>query len=153
MKRLVGLFLITLTILGLFIIPAYGMEAFYIDNYDVEIQVFEDNTYSVNEKIDVFFTENRRGIYRTIPLYSSNSDARIDNIKVENDPYTVSYDADSVEIRIGDPDVYISGQKFYNISYEFKIGEDKIPNYDEFYFNLIGDQWDTYINNATFTIE
>ncbi len=153
MKRLVGLFLITLTILGLFIIPAYGMEAFYIDNYDVEIQVFEDNTYSVNEKIDVFFTESRRGIYRTIPLYSSNSDARVDSIEVENEPYKVSYDANSVEIRIGDPDIYITGQKIYDISYEFKIGEDGIPSYDEFYYNLIGDQWDTYINNATFTIK
>ncbi|MFP4456851.1 MAG: DUF2207 domain-containing protein [Clostridia bacterium] len=153
MKRLVGLFLITLTIFSLSVIPAYGQEAFYIDNYDVEIQVFEDNTYSVNEKIDVFFTDSRRGIYRTIPLYSSESDARVDGIKVKNDPYAISYDASSVEIRIGDPDIYITGQKTYEISYNFKIGEDGIPSYDEFYYNLIGDQWDTYINNASFTIE
>ncbi len=153
MKKLVSLILVTIAIFSLFIIPAYGMEAFYIDNYDIDIKVHEDNSYSVTEKIEVFFTEDRRGIYRTIPLFSSNSDARVENIKVPNDPITVSYSNNSVEIRIGDPDIYINGKKSYEITYDFIVGIDGIPNYDEFYFNLIGDQWDTYINNASFTIE
>jgi len=153
MKKLVSLIIISITILSLFVIPAYGMEAFYIDNYDINVVVHEDNSYSVTEQIDVFFTQDRRGIYRTIPLFSSESDARVENIKVANDPYTVTYDASSVEIRIGDPDVYINGKKSYKISYDFIIGVDGIPSYDEFYFNLIGDYWDTYINNASFTIE
>src|SRR6056297_239104 len=153
MKKLVSLILVTIAIFSLFIIPAYGMEAFYIDNYDIDIKVHEDNSYSVTEKIEVFFTEDRRGIYRTIPLFSSNSDARVENIKVPNDPITVSYSNNSVEIKIGDPDIYINGKKSYEITYDFIVGIDGIPNYDEFYFNLIGDQWDTYINNASFTIE
>lgn len=152
MKRFVSFSLIVLAIFSFFIIPASGKEAFYIDNYDVEIQVFEDNTYSVTEEIEVFFTEERRGIYRTIPLFSSDDKARVEKIHVEGGPYTTSYESNSVEVRIGDPDVFLSGKKVYTISYDFLIGKDKNLDYDEFYFNLIGSEWDTSIKNANFTV-
>ena len=42
-------------------------EPYYITAYHVDIDVSEDNVLSITEEIDVYFNEERHGIYRTIP--------------------------------------------------------------------------------------
>lgn len=39
-----------------------------------------------------------------------------------------------------------------HIKYTYNIGKDPVKNADELYFNLIGDEWDTVINNISFKI-
>jgi uncharacterized membrane protein YgcG len=153
MKKAIGYSLLLVLLLGTMVIPALAQEAFTIEEYNVDIVVREDNSYSVTEEINVFFTEQRRGIFRNIPTFSSNSDARIRGIKVKDHQYTVTSQSNYVEVRIGNPDVYISGSQSYTITYEFIIGDDRIADYDEFYYNLIGTEWDTIVREANFKIE
>jgi hypothetical protein len=56
-------------------------------------------------------------------------------------------------IKIGDPDSTMTGPMNYTISYLYNLGRDPGKDYDELYFDLIGDQWDTTIDNITFQIE
>ena len=39
-----------------------------ITNYDIKIDVKENNVLYVNERIDVYFDYERHGIYRIIPI-------------------------------------------------------------------------------------
>jgi len=55
-------------------------------------------------------------------------------------------------IKIGDPNQTFTGTKDYVISYLYNIGKDTGKGYDEFYFNLIGDSWDTTVDGIEFTI-
>ena len=55
-------------------------------------------------------------------------------------------------LKIGDEYLTFTGAKEYTIRYTYNIGKDTGKDYDEFYFNLIGDQWDTAIGNVTFTV-
>ena len=55
-------------------------------------------------------------------------------------------------IRIGNPNVTITGEKNYVINYIYSIGRDTGRGYDELFFNLIGHGWDTTISNITFNI-
>lgn len=131
-----------------------------LDNYDVNINVNEDNTFDITETINAFFNVPKHGIYRKIPTKNkvvrldgttSYNRAKISDIEVY-DNYTTSTKNGNKVIKIGDADVTLTGEKQYTIKYVYNLGKDTGKDYDEFYYNIIGDEWDTTISNVTFTI-
>ncbi len=133
---------------------------YVIDNYDIKIVVNEDNTYMITERIDAYFNVEKHGIYRKIPLSNkvvrldgttSHNRAKVSNISV-NEDYSVSTENGYKVIKIGDANHTLSGPKSYMIDYLYNLGKDPSENYDEFYFDLIGNEWDTTISGITFTI-
>lgn len=131
-----------------------------LNNYDINIIVNENNTLNITEKIGAYFNVEKHGIFRKIPLKNkvtrldgttSKNRAKISNIKV-SDNYSLSTESGYKVIKIGDANYTLTGQKNYEISYLYNLGRDTGKEYDELYFNLIGDEWDTSISNITFTI-
>ena len=162
MKRLIQIFVFSLLI-AFSTAPSVnaGVGDFTIEGYHVDIKVTAQNTYRIQETIQVNFPGQRHGIYRDIPLVNAvqrkdgSSDrivARIENIRCE-DKYSTSREGDSYRIQIGDKDVRITGDKEYRISYDYVMGNDVLKEQDEFYFNVIGMNWETIIKNVTFSIE
>ncbi len=145
--------LLLLSLLFLLILPQQALaEAFVIDDYHVEVTVGSDYTYAIKETLAVDFSEARRGIIRTIPLRFSDRPMRIEDIHVPDATYQVSRENDMASIRIGDEDVYLTGQVHYQIEYTLVLGSDADPSQDLFYLNLIGNEWDTSIKNMSFSI-
>lgn len=133
---------------------------YVIDKYDVNIVVNENNTFDIIETIDVYFNVEKHGIYRNIPLKnkivrldgtSSSNKALISNLDV-NSEYESTKENGYLKLKIGSSDITLTGNKQYIIKYNYNIGKDPIKDYDEFYFNIIGNEWDTIINNVTFSI-
>lgn len=138
----------------------YWNYSYVIDSYDINIKVKEDNSFKIDEKIDAFFFIPKHGIFRKIPLRNkvvrqdgttSYNRAKITDIKVDAN-YTTSITDGNREIKIGDADQVLTGEKKYHISYLYNLGRDTGKDYDELYLNLIGKEWDTVIGNVTFTI-
>ena len=131
-----------------------------INKYDINIKVNEDNTYDIEEKITAYFNIPKHGIYRTIPY--KNMVTRLDNTKntnvakltnlYVNAPYTLNKNYNNYIIQIGSSMNTIEGEKEYVIKYNYNIGNDKSKNYDEFYYNIIGTEWDTQISDITFSV-
>ena len=133
---------------------------YYIESYNVDINVSNDNSYDIKETIVAYFNKEKHGIIRNIPTRntvtrtdgSTNTNrAKITNVNV-NEKYSLSRGADEVKLKIGDAGTVLTGRHTYQISYTYNIGNDKLKDADEFYLNLIGNQWDTNINKLTFTI-
>ena len=133
---------------------------YYIESYNVDINVSSDNSYNIKETIVAYFNKEKHGIIRNIPTRntvtrtdgSTNTNrAKITNVNV-NEKYSLSRGADKVKLKIGDAGTVLTGRHTYQISYTYNIGNDKLKDADEFYLNLIGNQWDTNINKLTFTI-
>ena len=133
---------------------------YYIESYNVDINVSSDNSYNIKETIVAYFNKEKHGIIRNIPTRntvtrtdgSTNTNrAKITNVNV-NEKYSLSRGADEVKLKIGDAGTVLTGRHTYQISYTYNIGNDKLKDADEFYLNLIGNQWDTNINKLTFTI-
>lgn len=143
----------------IFAITSLG--GYTIEKYDIKMIVNEDNTFDITETITANFTGyNKHGIYRKIPLKNnitrtdgtkSTNRAKISNISV-SDNYSVSNESGYKVIKIGSSSQTVTGSKTYTIKYTYNIGKDPLKNADELYFNLIGDEWDTSIDNITFTI-
>ena len=141
-----------------------------IQGYDILVDVGGNNVLNVTEKITADFTTPTHGIYRDIPVVVSPTWVingatvrRTYNISVTNVSVTdastgeaLTYQkirtGDNLELKIGDPNVTLTGAKTYLIKYSYGIGNDGISQFDELYYNIIGNEWRTTISNATFTI-
>ena len=166
MKRLlkIGFFVL---FLGVLFAPSIQSKAydFTIEEYHVNIKVTKQNTYQITEGLRVNFRAKRHGIYRDIPLLNNivradgSKDrvmAKIDHISCSDD-YSLSREMinsiDNCRLTIGDEDELVIGDKEYTISYDYIMGNDVLEGIDEFYYNVIGVDWEVPIKNVTFTIE
>lgn len=138
----------------------YSYYDYVLDKYDINIKINEDNTFDVVETITAYFKKPKHGIFRTIPLTNkitrldgskSTNRARITNLSV-NSKYKVSRENGNYKVQIGDANKTLTGEQNYVIKYTYNLGKDKIKDYDELYYNIIGNEWDTAIGNITFTI-
>lgn len=146
---------------GFFSVTSAFAEAFTIKNYDIKLNVNKDKTVNIDELINVDFAFKRHGIFRKIPTTNNiiRADgtnevlkAKIKNIKVDN-KYTISNKLGNTFVQIGNPDYTVIGNQSYLIKYDYSIPKSKkLKDKDEFYFNIIGNDWDVDIEKVRFKI-
>jgi uncharacterized membrane protein len=142
--------------------PAQARDSFSsekITNFTGEIQINPGSSINVRENIQYDFGENQKhGIFRDIPIEykarGGNYNLRLGNIKVTDEngaPYnfTTSGKGNDLEIKIGDADKLVSGQKNYVISYVIRRAVNYFSDHDELYWNFTGDKWQVPIENSS----
>ena len=138
----------------------YANTDYNFEKYDVDIVVNEDNSFDITENITAFFSNKKNGIIKRIPLKNtlveldgsiSKSTTLISNVEI-NDEYRTFIENSYRVFEIGGKYKEYLGQKNYVIKYNYNVGKDSLDKLDEFYFNIIGDEWDTNISNVTFKI-
>lgn len=140
---------------------AYAEDAgFTYTNYDVDIVVNENKTYDMTYNLSCNFTEESRGIWFSIPVrFEATRDngentfvnAMVHNIDV-NEEFETEREGNDLVIRIGDPDVYFTGDKDYTITFTYDPGDDGLPNEDEFYYPILGNETQTTVDSFDFNI-
>lgn len=136
---------------------AVSGQGYYVKDYKVDIKLNQSGWIDVNEKLLVDFTEERRGIIRFIPYrYKVEGgevvDFKITDGEVKDYNYKTYTEGSNYVIKIGKSDEYITGEHEYDLSYRMKSPYIFHDNFTEFYFNLIGTEWDTHIDKGEFTI-
>ena len=138
----------------------YKSYDYVIDKYDINIVVNDNNTFDIFETITAYFNVPKHGIFRIIPLKNSitrldgttsTNRAQITNVSV-NSEYTLSKENGNYKLKIGNADRVLVGEQKYVIKYTYNLGKDHIKSYDELYYNIVGNEWDTVIGNITFKI-
>lgn len=128
-----------------------------ITNFVSEINIQQDRSIKVVETIKVDFLTQKRGIFRYVPIIYRSSDRTINSrfnlLLVQRDGQwekrDVSKSGDNIMVRIGDEDVYLSGKHTYTIVYEMQNIIQNYGDYEELYWNISGNDWDTEIQNRT----
>ncbi len=145
----------TLIVFAIFCMPflAFANEREQITNYHSEIEVQSDGSLLVQETITVYsLGENiKRGIFRSFPvIYRDRLNNRmrvgfeVHEVLKDNQPapYKVISEGDFQVIRIGDPEVLLSPGKYtYQITYSTTQQIGFFEEFDEIYWNAVGDQW------------
>lgn len=164
MKRKSLKYIFILLIGLLMILPnkvSASVNGYTIEKYNIDMVVNENNTFDIIETITANFEVSKHGIIRKIPLKNtvvrndgttSKNRVKITNLKV-NEKSSVSNNNGFKTIKIGDESKTITGKHTYIISYTYDIGKDPLKDMDELYFNLIGNEWDTSIDNISFKIK
>lgn len=138
----------------------YSFYDYVIDKYDINIIVNENNTFDITETITAYFNVSKHGIFRTIPLKNtitrldgttSTNRTQVTNVSVDNE-YTTSRENGNYKLKIGSASRTLTGEQKYVIKYTYNLGKDPGKDYDELYYNIIGNEWDTVIGNVTFSI-
>lgn len=138
--------------------------SFTIVNYTFDADLHEDNTIDVSEVITVnFLKSGKHGIYRNIPLVQElklddqskpiTQKINISNIRA-NQSAEKSFDNGNVIIRFGSENsVQPTDRNIdFTLSYTLDLGKDYTEDYDMFYFNLVGSDWDVEIQSFTFNV-
>lgn len=154
MKKMFGLLLVLLLL-----VPsvAFADPAMEIPSIDVQMDVDLSNTYHVTETIQVNFLFERRGLIRDIERNFYGYSHDINNLSVTDQfgqphPYSTTNHGSYMEIHIGDPDVFHTGPMTYVISYSFVMGADRNSEFDQVYWNLIGTDWSSPIEQTSFRV-
>ncbi|MEX2622044.1 MAG: DUF2207 domain-containing protein [Egibacteraceae bacterium] len=139
-----------------------------IESFDVVVDVRADGTIAVTEEIGVdFFSLRRRGIFRVIPArydLSAQEEQLLLDEGTDPDRHVRAFDISDIavsstapadteitrpnrfgehnlRIRIGDPDVTVTGKQTYHISYEVAGALNAFEEVDELNWNATGDEW------------
>lgn len=133
--------------------------------YLSDIEVLVDGSLRVKETITVNSLQNeiQRGIFRSFPvIYRDNYNNRVHvGFEVEKvlkdgepEPYEVLTEGDFRVIRIGNPDVILEkGNYTYTIEYTTNRQIGFFEDFDELYWNVIGESWAFPIRRATARIK
>lgn len=133
-----------------------------IDQFDSDITVHSDGTFRVKETITYNFgSTSHHGISRNIRYKYKRSGAnyniRLEVISVTNGSgqerqYTTSKWNGQFEIKIGNPESYVTGIQVYEITYDVKRALNYFDAYDELYWNATGTEWPVGINQTYVTV-
>ena len=145
---------------------AYSQD-FEVNMYNVDLKVSQEGYFDVIEDYAITFNRQRRGIYRDILLKydfvdehgeKSKREIEISNIEVPGHKTKITGKfgrrmSGNLNIRIGDPNVYISGPMDYSIRYRVKNAF--LHNQDgvQLYWNLKPSDWNTTFQDMQFRIE
>jgi uncharacterized membrane protein YgcG len=141
---------------------AASAEAFVIESFQSYIVVHEDASIVVTENLRVRFSRERHGIYREIPFKyrtelgeTMRMPITVLSVADENGAKRkskVSTQGNVVNIRIGDPDRYVNGQQTYVITYKVENALGFFDSYDEIYWNVTGNYWETDIEEVVASV-
>lgn len=133
------------------------------NDYDVDIQVREDNTYQVTENLDVSFLTPRHGIYRYIPetgsVIESNEDGQVETTLYYADIDLISSNQNVYEETEGGNQVYRFGDEEQTVTEEkYQFTYEYIPRttngFTNAYYNIYSGKWqDAIPAGSTFTIQ
>lgn len=134
-------------------------EGWTVTSFDATYAISVDGTVDTVEDIGVDFGDQQHhGIFRDIPVeYAYDDDnnrlIRLTGIRVDDgnvpQQIEVSDNGANLRIRIGDPDVLVTGPQRYRIQYTINRGLNPFADHDEFYWNVTGNDWPVRILNSS----
>lgn len=146
--------------LVVFLTFIFNVNAEEIKSFDSKIIINKDALINVKETIVYDFGNlSRHGIYRNIPYIKINQDGKKyqldfnsfsvtdENGSVYN--YSKSTLGDNVQLKIGDPDITITGIHTYIIDYKVGGAISYFSDHDELYWNVTGNEWEVPILTAS----
>jgi uncharacterized membrane protein YgcG len=144
--------------------PASAQER--IGSYDVAIRIEPSGELLITETILYDFGgAERRGIFRDVqtsriwdPDQAYEQLFPIDVVSVSSPTAPDGYVVEGVpggktRIRIGDPDIFITGAHEYEITYRVDGAMTRFDDHDELYWNAIGAEWAASIDAPTVTVD
>ncbi|HYE69093.1 MAG TPA: DUF2207 domain-containing protein, partial [Anaerovoracaceae bacterium] len=140
-------------------------ESYVTKNFDVQMEMYENNSFTVTETIKVEFTEARHGIFRNIPYAGQTTRQvngktvlekyrmKISDVYVEGYNFETYNEDRNLVIQIGSGDTYVEGLQEYRIRYRCTLYDDENESFDSLYWNILPNEWPTAIEASSLTVK
>lgn len=157
-KRLAFAFFLFFSVLFFCTHTASADAGWRITNFSSVVGIQTDGRVRVREIIHVDFGAlQRHGIYRDIPVGYLTSDGKSLAIEAKVNsvtdgtkaiPYEPSNTNGNLRLKIGDPNILVTGAQTYVVDYTLRGILRAFSKYDELYWNVIGGGWTVPIDHA-----
>lgn len=146
------------------VLSASADSGWTMSSFTSAVQVRPDGTLNVSETISADFGGQRKhGIFRDIPV-QYDFDAhhyRVLEVAVVSVTdgsehawkYSAGRQGSAYEIKIGDPNLEVSGRQTYVLNYTVRGALNAFPDHDELYWNATGNAWGVPIDAAGAFVE
>lgn len=121
---------------------------FVINDFHGKYELSEDThggRMTVTETIQLTFSDQNHGILRAIPEKYKKNSLKLKVLSIKRDgsqePYSTYGQGSNEVLKIGDADKTITGPHTYEIRYEMQGIISFYEKYDEWYWDINGDQW------------
>jgi len=145
-----------LNIFLLFTATCHGQSDFVVKDFHVTVNINTDGVMDVEETIEVFFHEKRRGILRTVPYIFDVENKRhqinVSGLKSTSHKDKVSKKDGNQILRMGDPNKYLTGKQVYVIQYQVASAFMDRGQEAEFFWNLTGNDWKVPLEKVSYRI-
>lgn len=155
MKYLFGCLVFIITLV--FVPIAFAQDTgWVINSYESRINILETGIVDVVENIEVDYGNlNKHGIFKDIPyVYALKDGNYYTEVEInsvtrdgKNEKYSISKNSYNLQLKIGDPDVTISGQHNYSINFIVRGVLLPYDDFDELYWDSTG-TWPVPIESA-----
>lgn len=142
-----------------FLVTAAPARAEEVSDFTVNATVSATGDLNIEEKILVDFGKDKKhGILRKIPSDFASDDAEIDLISVEcppgkTCPRVISQLHQSLQLKLGEPKVLISGKHSYRLKYIIKNPARNLGNTLSYEWSPNGKNWQMPIKSMTLNIK
>lgn len=134
-----------------------------IESYRIDYEIKADGVVHVKEDFRYNFSgSDHHGPERLISTREPAGDDRDRIYTISNatassdtsapDDVDVSDLGDDTRIRIGDPEITVSGQQQYTLEYDIEGGLNSVGGRGELYWDAAGPEWDVPIDDLTVTV-
>lgn len=106
--------------------------------YNINVEVAENNSYKIDETLQINYVTPHHGIYRYIPINGSE----ITNIRVPGYDFETYRENGNMVVKIGSGSYTLTGLNEYDISYKITMFEDGNTDMDMLLLNLIPTGWE-----------
>ena len=127
-----------------------------IENYNISVNINENNTYDIHEIVNKNYLKEDKNFTKKIS--TKNRYTRLDGkknnwgVKIKNFDFKNLISNNICYLTIKDNN-WKNGLCEYDFNYTYDVGKDKVKNYDEFYYNLVGDYLDKEVKNLNFELK
>ena len=137
-----------------------GVNDFVINDFSSDETLSRQTKHGhldITEQIKVTFSDNNHGLLRALP---NSYHGRPLNLKVINvsspsgapAQYTTDATNSNTVLKIGNPDITVTGPQSYTIHYSYDNVLSFYKDYDELYWDVSGDQWRQPIERSSVTL-
>jgi uncharacterized membrane protein YgcG len=135
-----------------------------VDDFHADIVMNSDASIEVVETIQADFSVEKHGIFRDIPIiYNRTGDLdhyrlydlavrSVTNEKGEARQYVTNVVDRYLQVKIGDPNVLVTGKQVYRIAYHVVGALNSFADHDELYWNVAGPYWPVPISRESATV-
>lgn len=133
---------------------------YVVTQYNIKVNVNEDNTYNIKERIKVRYDAPVQNFLRSVLLKTNierpdgsilKTNAEISNVE-SNKSFSINGNDERVWIHMNRESKAALGYDNFNLNYTYNSGGDKLKEQDEFCYDLVNGQLNTDIANLTFEI-
>lgn len=132
-------------------------------SFDASFVLDPSGIVYLTENIDVTFPEPRHGLIWTVPVRyrTDTGDRRSIRLRVLSVtdrsglaiPFETRRTGDDLELKIGDPDVEVTGPVRYRIKSVLERAWNAFPEHDELYWNVVGFSHESLPEKVSATVE